>query len=378
MANMNDNSMFGGGLAHKRVRSTGPRCTRTRSRLAGSLTTTVALALTLSLSGCLDFTFPPNATADSGTREGAADRSGDVTIPAAGGASGMGGTTVSTRADAAEVPTDVPPNDVSPDRPVGGSGGSLGTGGHVGTGGKITTGPDAQSTGGATGLGGATGVGGATGTGGACTADASLLVNGATCATSAQCSSGFCLGSPGQCCQDCTSTCYAANQCSAGACVPASGTVAVAAGDALCGLKVDDSSNASAWSFQTNLQVGDQAMAGESTPLTVVSSEVAGLPWIRPSRLSKSATASPLVTFTLSAPADVYVGVDTRIAAPAWVSGWTDSGAAVAYYSSSTGTTAVQTLWKTRFAAGSVALGPLGCSSTTPCSMYLVVIKFAN
>jgi hypothetical protein len=87
------------------------------------------------------------------------------------------------------------------------------------------------------------------------------------------------------------------------------------------------------------------------------------------------------VTFTLSAPADVYVGIDTRVVTPSWLSSWTDSGLTISYtvYSSSgPPSTVTQRLRKARLPEGEVSLGPLGCFSTSNCSMYLTIIRFVD
>jgi hypothetical protein len=213
--------------------------------------------------------------------------------------------------------------------------------------------------------------------------DSGGLGNGASCTSAEQCQSGFCLGLPGRCCvQSCASACYRANQCSTtGACVAASGAITCGDLDALCGLTVRDYANASEWSLQTDLQVGDQATGSDPHALSAVPSELGGSPWIRPSRNSKSATANPLVTFTLSAPADVYVGIDTRVSSPSWLSSWTDSGLSISYLVRSAyepNTTVTQRLRMARFPAGDVSLGPLGCYSTSSCSMYLTIIRFVD
>lgn len=212
--------------------------------------------------------------------------------------------------------------------------------------------------------------------------DAGGLKKGSACTIADQCQSGFCVGSPAHCCvQSCSSICYRANQCSpAGSCTAAPGTITCGDLDALCGLTVNDPANASTWSFQKNLQVGNLATGSDQHTISAVPSELLGFPWIRPSRDSKSATTNPLVTFTLSAPADVYVGIDTRISAPSWMSSWSDSGLTISYlvYSSSPTTTVTQRLLTARFPAGGVVLGPLACIATSNCSMYLTVIRFAD
>ena len=211
--------------------------------------------------------------------------------------------------------------------------------------------------------------------------DAGGLSTGSACTSADQCQSGFCIAS--RCCvQSCASACYRANQCSrSGSCTAVAGTITCGDLDALCGLTVYDYANASEWSLRTNLQVGDVATGSDQHTLSTVPSALRGSPWLRPSRNSKSATMNPLLTFTLSAPADVYVGIDTRVSAPSWLSGWTDSGMTISYvvYSTSEPTTTVtQRLHTARFPAGSVSLGPLGCISTSDCSMYLTLIRFAD
>lgn len=213
--------------------------------------------------------------------------------------------------------------------------------------------------------------------------DTGGLGNGASCTSADQCQSGFCVGLPGRCCaQGCSSVCYRPNQCSTtGSCVAAAGAITCGDLDALCGLNVRDYANAYEWSLQTNLQVGDQATGSDPHALSAVPSELGGSPWIRPSRNSKSATTNPLLTFTLSAPADVYVGIDTRVSTPSWLSSWTDSGLSISYVVRSTyepTTTVTQRLRLARFPAGDVSLGPLGCFSTSNCSMYLTIIRFVD
>jgi hypothetical protein len=214
------------------------------------------------------------------------------------------------------------------------------------------------------------------------TADSAGRNNGSSCSRAEQCRSGFCIGDPGHCCsQSCSSVCYQANRCTTGSCVPANGTITCGDQDALCGLVVNDPSNASQWSFQTNLQVGDQAVGSDPYTISVVPPELAHAPWIRPSRPSKMVTTNPLVTFSISAPADVYLGIDNRVDVPSWMSGWADSGLAVTYVVSSSGGpagTVTQRLLKARFPAGEVALGPMACSDGANCSMYLTIIKFAD
>jgi hypothetical protein len=206
--------------------------------------------------------------------------------------------------------------------------------------------------------------------------------NGSSCSNPDQCQSGFCVGTTGRCCsQSCASACYRPNVCTTGSCVPVQGAITCGDLDAICGLSVSDWANASDWSLRADLQVGDQATGTDPHLLSSVPAELAGLPWIRPSRLSKTATANPLVSFTLSSPADVYVGIDTRLTAPTWMASWTDSQLTIAYRVVSAGeptSIVTQRLWRARFPAGDVELGPLACINTSTCSMYLTVVRFAD
>jgi len=98
---------------------------------------------------------------------------------------------------------------------------------------------------------------------------------------------------------------------------------------------------------------------------------VAGGSWVRTANASKSYTGTPLATFTLSAAADVYLAFDNRGALPSWVdSSWVDTGTDLT--TSEGGTTRAFSLFKKRFNAGTVTLGPL---SNAGISMYLVVVK---
>lgn len=213
--------------------------------------------------------------------------------------------------------------------------------------------------------------------------EAGGLANGVACTSAAQCRSGFCVGAAGRCCaQECASACYRPNQCSAaGACTPVPGTVTCGELDAVCGLTVNDPASAMYWSFQKNLRVGSLATGTDQHTISAVPAELAGAPWIRPARGSKTVTTNPLVTFTLSAPADVYVGIDSRVSAPSWMSAWSDSGMSIAYsvYSPYEPTTTVtQRLFVARFPAGDVPLGPMACTDTSTCSMYLTILRFAD
>jgi hypothetical protein len=159
--------------------------------------------------------------------------------------------------------------------------------------------------------------------------------------------------------------------------VPAFQTLTCGTQEAVCKLLVSDTANARDWSFQSNLQIGDYALGGDTYRFSAVPASFAGSLWIRPSRLSKTSTLNPLVTFTISAPADIYVAVDTRVTTPAWLGSWTDTGTALVY-GGSVGPVTEKLLHK-RFDAGSVPLGPIACpADASPCAMYFVLIRFVD
>src|SRR5207247_4769416 len=73
-------------------------------------------------------------------------------------------------------------------------------------------------------------------------------------------------------------------------------------------LSVKDTANAASWSIQSNLQTGQHVYGDRAYTWTNVST-LAGATWIRTAGASKTFTGNPLVTFDLSAQADLLVGV---------------------------------------------------------------------
>ncbi len=140
----------------------------------------------------------------------------------------------------------------------------------------------------------------------------------------------------------------------------------------ISGLQVADTSNAGAWSVQQNLQVNNTTYGDRTYTFTAVPAEVAGSSWIRTANASKSSTANPLVMFSLSAAADVYVALDNRSARPAWVdASWTDTGTDLTQAESATVSRGFS-LYRKRFNAGAVSLGAWNGGGT---SMYTVIVK---
>jgi hypothetical protein len=133
-------------------------------------------------------------------------------------------------------------------------------------------------------------------------------------------------------------------------------------------LSVSDTSRASKWSVQQNLQVGDVLYSDRTYTLTAAPALVLGASWIQDANGSKAFTGNPLVTFTVNQQATVLVGMDKRVGRPSWLdSTWTDTGLA------ETGTGPVTyELFERTFPGGSVALGPIGPTSD---SMYTIAVQ---
>lgn len=137
-------------------------------------------------------------------------------------------------------------------------------------------------------------------------------------------------------------------------------------------LVVNDGANSADWSVQSNLQAGQNVYGDRAFTFEAVPAVVQGARWIRTANDSKTYAGTPLASFTLSAAADVYVTIDNRSAVPSWIDAtWTDTGADVTVRESST-VTRTASIFRKRFAAGSVSLGPWNNASV---SMYTVMVK---
>ncbi len=143
-------------------------------------------------------------------------------------------------------------------------------------------------------------------------------------------------------------------------------------GASISNLQVSDGANSADWSVQSNLQSGNTFYGDRAYTFGTVPAVVAGGAWIRTANDSKSYTGTPTVTFGLSAAADVYVALDNRSPLPGWVdSSWTDSGSDLTQVENAT-TTRSFSLFRKRFNAGTVTLGPWNNGGT---SMYTVIVK---
>jgi hypothetical protein len=142
-------------------------------------------------------------------------------------------------------------------------------------------------------------------------------------------------------------------------------------GSLITTLSAKDTANAADWSIQANLQAGANVYGDRAFTFTTVPALVAGSAWIRTANDSKTFTGNPTVTFTLTAAADVYVGLNDVGPRPAWVDAtWTDTGQNLVTLETGT-TSRTYSLFRKRFSAGQVALGPWNNSA----SMYTVMAK---
>jgi hypothetical protein len=139
----------------------------------------------------------------------------------------------------------------------------------------------------------------------------------------------------------------------------------------ISGLTVRDTTNAPKWSVQQNLQVGNVLYGDRSYTLTAAPTLVIGASWIRDANGSKTYTGNPLVTFSLSQQADVFVGLDKRDPRPAWLDAtWSDTGVTE---TASNGPT--YEVFRKTFPAGSVSLGPNSATGLTGVSTYTIAAR---
>ena len=133
-------------------------------------------------------------------------------------------------------------------------------------------------------------------------------------------------------------------------------------------LSVKDTANASFWTLQGNLQAGAKQYGDRTFKISTMPAEVLGALWLQTANNSKSFTGNPTVTFTISQAADVYVAVDDRVGALAWMSGWTNTGLKLI---NDEPVPKPFTLYRKNLPAGAVSLGP----STSAGSMYTVIVR---
>ncbi|QJR12261.1 hypothetical protein DSM104443_03346 [Usitatibacter rugosus] len=144
-----------------------------------------------------------------------------------------------------------------------------------------------------------------------------------------------------------------------------------ATGNLITTLSVKDTANAADWSIQASLQAGGTVYGDRTFTFTTVPASVTGIAWIRTANDSKSYTGNPTVTFSVTAAADVIVGLNDAGAKPSWVDAtWTDTTENIVTREAD-GTSRTYSLYRKRFSPGTVSLGPWNNSA----SMYLVMAK---
>lgn len=139
----------------------------------------------------------------------------------------------------------------------------------------------------------------------------------------------------------------------------------------LTNLSVKDAANASDWALRSNFQQNDLIYGDRDYRIKTLPAAYAGLEWISPANDSKSSNQDPLITFTVSRNADLYVAFNHNngaIPKPSWLSGWDTTTDNIVSSSSST----TYTVYKKSFIGGSfVSLGPNNTSKDT----YFVMAK---
>ena len=146
-------------------------------------------------------------------------------------------------------------------------------------------------------------------------------------------------------------------------------SVDAGAGLVVSSLSVKDTANAGSWASLGNLQVGNLQYGDRAYTLTSVPTALLGSAWLRTANLSRSYTGTPIATFNINQTANVYVAIDDRTAAPAWMAGWTNTGLKLVNNEAAPKSF---TLFQKQFPAGAVSLGPL---SNGGVGMYTVIVK---
>jgi len=144
-----------------------------------------------------------------------------------------------------------------------------------------------------------------------------------------------------------------------------------APGLVISALSPKDTANAADWSIRANLQLNDLVFGDRTFTFTSIPGALVGARWVRTANDSKTFTGNPLVTFSINVAADVHVALNNSGPVPLWVdASWTNTGTTMTTRESST-TTRTYTVYRKRFNAGTVSLGPWNSTS----SMYTVIVK---
>lgn len=95
-------------------------------------------------------------------------------------------------------------------------------------------------------------------------------------------------------------------------------------GELIKSLTVKDTANISKWSIQQNLQTGSEIFGDRTFRFTAVPEQLTGAEYIRTACDSKKYTDTE-AEFTAGSDITVYLGLDSRISTPSWLSDWTQT-----------------------------------------------------
>jgi|GEM_PF-326943 len=127
--------------------------------------------------------------------------------------------------------------------------------------------------------------------------------------------------------------------------------------------------------IQTNLQVGQKIYVDRAYYIAKLPDAYVGMDWLQLSCDSKNYFKDPLLSFKLTADAEVFIAYDDRVMKkPDWFTGWEDTGDDMVDTEAAPVTFSI---YKKKFPAGSeIVLGHNGQSSG--CVQYTVFIKGPN
>lgn len=141
---------------------------------------------------------------------------------------------------------------------------------------------------------------------------------------------------------------------------------------AISNLTVFDTANASKYSLQKNMQIGNILYGDRTYTIATLSASLAGSLWVRTANNSKTWNAGAiLMSFTINNPATVSVAVDKRLPKPTWMDAtWTLTNLKLSDYEGHYMSFAV---FQKTYQSGTVSLGPNG--GVTKSDMYTVIVQ---
>jgi hypothetical protein len=132
-----------------------------------------------------------------------------------------------------------------------------------------------------------------------------------------------------------------------------------------------DPDSGSAWSVRQHLRPGDLVFADRPYRLRQLSAALGDAEWVLPAAAAKFQQSDPLAIIHLTEEADVFVAVEETFV-PAWLDrGW-EPTTLTASFGGLDGVPVRTIVFKRRFPAGQVPLGPHGNPET---GMYFVAVK---